>query len=120
MKRVPVPSLWEYPPSPSGIPTIRYCCPGVPPRSGTLSSTLNRALTWYSPPTGSTYGFTAVAAEPELAPIVTATAAETVALVASPIVFPIVRRISPPRPGLHWVVGAAMARSAIKPLLSDR
>src|SRR6266508_1011272 len=75
MNSVLVPSPFGWAPSPSGIPTMRYCCPGAPPSSGTLSSALNSALMLYSPPTGSTYGFTEVAASPEPATTVTARAA---------------------------------------------
>src|SRR6266508_5597137 len=76
MNSVLVPSPFGWAPSPSGIPTMRYCCPGAPPSSGTLSSALNSALMLYSPPTGSTYGFTEVAASPEpAATTVTARAA---------------------------------------------
>jgi hypothetical protein len=53
MNSVLVPSPFGYAPSPSGIPTMRYCWPGAPPSSGTLSSALKSGLIVYSLPTGS-------------------------------------------------------------------
>jgi hypothetical protein len=53
MNSVLVPLPFGCAPSPSGMPTMRYCCPGAPPSSGTLSSALKSGVIVYSSPTGS-------------------------------------------------------------------
>jgi hypothetical protein len=103
MNSVLVPSPFGWAPSPSGIPTMRYCSPDAPPSNGTLSSALNSALIWYAPPTGSTYGFTEVAASPEPATITTTRAAAKAA--------PIRNRLATRTVRLHACAGSMVPPS---------